>query len=65
MRRSTIASSFYDYLSTSSNTNRFVTTGTNRAACSFTFGKYLFDLFIAPSSQIFEHPQNPGRFILF
>ncbi|PXV72320.1 AAA family ATPase, partial [Nitrosomonas eutropha] len=31
-------------------------------ARALTSGEYLFDLFMAPSSQIVEPPQNPGRF---
>jgi hypothetical protein len=34
-----------------------------RTARSRTSGENLFDLFIAPSSQELEPPQNPGRFI--
>ncbi|WP_218142406.1 hypothetical protein, partial [Nitrosomonas eutropha] len=35
---------------------------TRRTARALTSGEYLFDLFMAPSSQIVEPPQNPGRF---
>jgi len=33
-----------------------------RTARSRTSGENLFDLVIAPSSQVLEPPQNPGRF---
>ena len=33
-----------------------------RTARSLTSGEYLFDVFIAPSSQSMEPPVNPGRF---
>jgi hypothetical protein len=33
-----------------------------RTARSRTSGEYLVDLFIAPSSQRLEPPENPGRF---
>jgi hypothetical protein len=35
---------------------------TMRTARSRTSGEYLVDLFIAPSSQRLEPPENPGRF---
>ncbi|WP_218142397.1 hypothetical protein, partial [Nitrosomonas eutropha] len=35
---------------------------TRRTARALTSGEYLFDLFMAPSSQILKPPQNPGRF---
>jgi hypothetical protein len=35
---------------------------TRRTARALTSGEYLFDLFMAPSSQILEPPQNPRRF---
>ncbi|HKK05365.1 MAG TPA: hypothetical protein VKA50_05885, partial [Gammaproteobacteria bacterium] len=38
---------------------------TNRTARSRTSGENLFDLFMAPFSQMLEPPQNPGRFILY
>ena len=36
-----------------------------RTARSRTSGENLFDLVIAPSSQVLEPPQNPGRFITY
>ncbi|MEK8048534.1 hypothetical protein AACH00_19445, partial [Ideonella sp. LYT19W] len=35
---------------------------TKRTARSRTSGENLFDLFMAPSSQELEPPENPGRF---
>jgi hypothetical protein len=35
---------------------------TSRTARSLTSGENLFDLFMAPFSQMLEPPQNPGRF---